>query len=263
MGRNLVAITLLASCDGVEGADTHSLAETGTSPTDDSDTVTDPTSPTDTDPSTTPPDPDETAVRVVHAAAELGPQDLVVNDNLPPVLQALLYTESTPYSPRPPGVYTFAFKSAGAPLAEAWTTFDFDLVDARRHTLVIFGTGGAPATLRLLDDDATIPAEKARLRWSHVAPALPASIDLYDVERKAPILLGLAYGVSIELDQDPLSTEVGIDVDADAVPDLVFASFTRPAGDYFHVMITNETDGTPYLLGQTTAGATPRRDLVP
>lgn len=277
MARNVVAFALLASCDGIGNPPADS--ETGTRNPDTAPTVdTDPTADTDenvdtdtapvtesdTSATTTVVVPEgETAIRVVHAGAGFGPQDMVVNGNLPPVLDDLGYAEGTLYSERSPKLYTFQFKDGGDPLAAAWTTFDFELLDATRHSFVIFGPVDARAVLRLVDNDLGIGASDVRIRWTHVAPALPSVVDLYDLAREVPVHLGLGYGESVEIDQPAVETQLGVDVDGDAVADVKFDSFTRSAGEYFHVLLTNEVDGTTFLLGHTTDGATPRRDLVP
>lgn len=209
-------------------------------------------------------DPDlGTGLRVVHAAAGVVSQDLVVNGTLPPVLQNLSWLSSTIYSPRPPNTYSFQFVDAGDDVANAWTTFDFELLRDRRHTMVVYGDATDKRALAVVDDDEGIPQGKARIRWTHAAPALPYPIDLFDVGSGTTIASDLPYGGTIEMLAEPVVIDTGLDLDGDGTPEFTFAGFQRPAGDYFHVMVTNEIDGTLFLLGQSRAGETPRRDLVP
>jgi hypothetical protein len=254
-----VWVGLLGSCagDDTKDADTGGVADADADTDSDTDADTDADTDSDADADL------GTAVRIVHAAAGRPDQDMVVNGSLPPVLQNLGWLQGTDYSPRPPNTYTFQFRDAGVPLEEAWITFDQALLEDRRHTFVIYGAPETPDVLRLTDDDLTLDPLRARIRWTHVAPELPGSVDLIETGSGTVITSDLAYGASVELDTDPVTLVVGLDYDDDGTADVIFQDFARPAGDYFHVMVANDTDGVPFLLGYTLAGQTPRREVVP
>jgi hypothetical protein len=203
-----------------------------------------------------------TSVRVVHAASGLLAQDMAVNGTLPPVLQDLRWEESTAYSPRPPGSYTFQFVDAGADIGTAWTSFVWSLVGGRRHTLVVAGAPGDSTVLRWVDSDLDVPTAEVRIRWTHVAPQYPGPIDVLETLSGTVLASDIEYLGSVELDHPVVPMQVGIDIDDDGVADLVFQQFTREAGEYFHVMFANEVDGTAFLLGQTADGTAPRRDQL-
>lgn len=205
----------------------------------------------------------DASVRVLHTAPGLPPQDLVVNGNLPPVLADLAWLEGTNYVERAFATYTFQLLDTGAPLAAAWTTFDYELLTQRSHTIVIYGTADAPAALALLDDDVGLDPALVRIRWTHAAPAFSTPVTLLETLTGAVLVADLAYGDTVELDYAPDEMAVGADTDADGLADLVFESFQRTGGEYFHTVLTNEEDGTPFLLGQGTAAVPARRDVLP
>jgi hypothetical protein len=129
--------------------------------------------------------------------------------------------------------------------------------------MIIAGTPGNATVLRFVDDDLTIPSSEVRIRWTHAAPWYPDPVDLIETGTGAVLASDLAYLGSVELDYAPDPMDVGVDLDRDGVADLVFQGFQRTAGEYFHVMFTNDIDGTPFLVGENEAGDTPVRDLVP
>jgi hypothetical protein len=207
--------------------------------------------------------PNDASIRILHAAPGLPSQDLVVNGVLPPTLVDLEWLEATAYVDRAPATYTFQLLNTGGLLADAWTTVDYELLLARRHSFVIYGAPGATDVLRLLDDDLLIDPAMVRIRWTNVATALPSPVTLLETLSGTVLAPDLAYGGTVELDHLPDLMQVGADTDADGVADLVFESFQRSAGEYFHILLVTEEDGTPFLIGQTDLGVTPRRELLP
>ncbi|MEQ1565057.1 MAG: DUF4397 domain-containing protein [Myxococcota bacterium] len=263
--RSLFALTALTfGCTGDEAdkpddaVDADADVDSDTDADADADTDSDADADADSDADTDP----VTAVRVLHVVPGLVQQDMVVNGTLPPVLVGLAWQESTLYSPRPPGSYSFQFVDSGLDPSLAWTTFDFTLEEHRRHTLVVAGEAAAPQALAWVDDDLAIPATDVRIRWTHAAPAFPGRVDLIETLTGATLASDLAYLESVELDYAPDPMQVGVDLDDDGVADLVFQDFTRSGGEYFHVLFATDLDGSPHLLGQTTDGFTPRRELL-
>src|SRR5690606_14497954 len=102
---------------------------------------------------------------------------------------------------------------------------------------------------------------KIRIRLFHGASAVP-TVDVWALgETPAEIVSGLAYGAASDaLTLDAGAYRVGLDLNADAAPDVTFAIPELAAGTVATVFAASGEDGTPFLLAAIDNGATVRID---
>nr|MBX2797378.1 DUF4397 domain-containing protein [Myxococcales bacterium] len=209
-------------------------------------------------------------LRVAHAAAQLGGQDMLGDGNPGnPALVDLPFKETWPmtaWATRPAGTYTFEFFDFRNPVA--WASFPYTLSQGTFTSMVIYGTDEAREVLATDDAVSDVPDEVARIRWTHVAPSLQdQSLVLLDGLRPGVSYadgVPLPYGSSVESDEGTEAIWLWIDLDDDGACSVgeLFDGFERRGGDYFHVMITEDTKGELFLLGHTLSGDGPTRRLA-
>jgi len=253
--RQIVALSLLLGCGGnnkSETADTSDEADTDTDT--DSDTDADTDADTDTDP--------RSHMRVIHVSPELGQMDMVVNDVLPPTLNALPFQDGTDWTERPVDTFNFKFKETGTGLEDAVFDFQDSLLDDTFHTFAIYGAAPNAGVLRFIDDPDGIFPGQIRLRWTHVATGI-GPIDVTQLNGGIAHAVDLDYTDTLVDDFDAGLMTVGIDATDDGVPEWIYQDFDLAADSMVDLWIVNECDGcTPFLIAHQPNGNTPRRDIL-
>lgn len=219
---------------------------------------------TGTEPGATP------RLRALHVGATLPGQDMYGNGNpgQPPLVD-LMFGEAWPaasaWATRPASPIVFTFHDDGA--KKPWSTFSYTLEEDHAYSLLVMGTLDDRQVLVTDDAVTDVPGDKVRMRWTHAAPSLAkASVVLRDVASKAVYGGGkpLAYGESIETDEDLGRVQLWIDLDGDETCSVgeLFETFERSGGDYFHVAITDTAEGELFLQGHTLNGQAPTRGVA-
>jgi hypothetical protein len=243
--------------DTSSDADTDTDTDTDTDADADADTDTDTDSDTDTDTDTD----SDSLQRILHGCRGLGPIDMVVNGNLPPVLSALGPAKGTAYADRLPNTYTFQFRKAGAPLAEAFITEDHELLANTHYSYVVHGPAEAPMLATFVDDVDGIAPTEVRVRWSHFATTLP-TLDFIETSSGSMFRDDFAYGDSFEETYASGRMNIGLDTDGDGAIDIQFETFNLTMGTYVHIALLEDLTDTPFLLAHQPAGTTSRKDVL-
>jgi len=258
----------LAGCAGDDGKEPTTTGDTGLTSADtdtdtdtDADADTDVDTDTDTDTTDTGRDPYAAYHRVLHVSRGLGPIDMVVNGNLPPVLQDLGPTSGTPWAERAPATYTFQFRQIGTPLKDAFLTEDHELLEGTLHSYVVHGPSKSPMLATFVDDDSGIAASDVRVRWSHFATTLP-TLDFVETRTGTTFVADFTYGDSV-VETYPVDTmAMGLDVDQDGTSDVLFEDFNLTPGTFVHIVLLEDLEDTPFLLAHQPAGTTARKNVV-
>ncbi len=236
------------------------------------DDTSDPTNPTTgPDDTTGGPDPDsssggnvgEAEVRVLHLGVGAPGVDVFANGE-GPVFTNLEFRNSTDYAAVPAGDYTFEVSVTGSPAADAVLMPMLSLEADTKYTAVAIGdlaeTDGAPPlqAIALVDDDADIAATDVRITVVHAAPAV-GQVDIWEVSdpnNPVALLTDVDFGAFASLGDIPAGPlSVGVDVDDDAMPDLVFdVDATGLAGSQVNVFANNDDVGGVALVAQLPDG---------
>jgi hypothetical protein len=202
-------------------------------------------------------------VRVMHLGVNAPGVDVFANGE-GPVFSALEFRSSTAYAEVPPGDYTFQVSVSGSGPDEAVLAPELTLEAGMFYTAVAIGdlemTDGAPElqAIALVDDPTGIGAGDVRITVVHAAPAV-GQVDLWEVsdpENPVPLLEDVDFGVSATLPDLPAGPiQVGVDIDDDAQPDVVFSVDTTPlAGGQINAYANNDGDGNVALVAQLADG---------
>jgi hypothetical protein len=257
----MITITLLSliACSG-DKEDTAVTDDTNVEETDTEETDTEETDETDEtdEPSTV------AQVRVVHASPDAPPVDLYVNGEMAGI-DNLEFLDTTGFVELPAGDYSFAVAPAGTDFASAVpVSLDVSLADGDVYTAIAHGyvdtsmeSNGFAITP--FGADLSAPTDGTfRVQVVHAAAAAAfATVDIWDITDEAnptPLIPGFAYGseVTTELPTG-IAFRLGVDINADAVPDAVFDvpdSLTGFVGLY----AVNDRSGSPSLLAHFTDG---------
>ncbi|TPV96710.1 MAG: DUF4397 domain-containing protein [Myxococcales bacterium FL481] len=166
-------------------------------------------------------------IRVVHLGVGVPEVDVFVDDQEPAAITDLDFREGTDYVALPAEEHTFAVSLAGGtPEDAAISTDPIALAEGASYTAAAIGDleAGNLSILALSDDVSDLDDELLRLQVVHAAPAV-GQVDIWNVTEgsdPAPLLEDVDYGAHATLDVPPASYDLGIDVDNDASPDLVF-----------------------------------------
>lgn len=268
----MFTMTLLSfiACSGdkddtaVETEDT--AVETEETDTEETDTEETDTEETDTE------EPVETAqVRVVHASPDAPAVDLYVNGEAPGI-DNLAFLATTGFVELPAGDYSFAVAPAGTDFESAVpVTLDVTLGAGDVYTAIAHGyldtsmeSNGFAITP--FAGDLSSPADgNFRVQVVHAAAAAAfATVDVWNITDEAnptPLIPGFNYGAEVTTELPTgVAFRLGLDVDADAVPDAVFELPDSLAG-FVGLYAVNDSAGAPSLLAHfedgTSAQITP------
>ena len=140
-------------------------------------------------------------------------------------------------------------------------TVDVDLADGVKYSAVAYDYLANISALALVDDDSNIDPMYTRLQITHAAADV-GQVDLWSVGPMPVLLLeNVDFGATSTLDLPAGAGPVGIDVDDDMVPDMVFEVPDLGAGNFVDVYAVNEDGGSPvFLLAHLPDGSTARVD---
>ena len=174
---------------------------------------------------------DDALVRALHLAVNAPEVDVFV-DGEGPVVEGLVFRDSSDYLVVPAGDHTLEISQAGMPADQALVTSMLMLDASTRYTVVAIGdfeeTMGAPGleVISIVDDDQGIDPGSVRITVVHAAPAV-GEVDAYEItDPMNPMLLveNAQFGMVSTLPDVPAGAlEIGIDVDDDMMMDVTFS----------------------------------------
>jgi hypothetical protein len=203
-------------------------------------------------------------VRVLHLSPDAPGVDVFANGGADPVVENLEFPEGTGYLEVPPGTYTFDVAPAGGNADDAVLTIDgLELEAGASYTAVAIDELDSVTALPLVDDYSALSPGKIRVRAVHAAPAV-GEVDLWSVPDSgapAPLWTNVDFGVAgAPLDVDAGAYTLGVDVDDDMSPDLLFRLPALPAGTVANVYAVNDSDDSVFVIAQLADGSTARVD---
>ncbi len=299
----LVALSLTACADDVVGVDTDDdaststgdvpttmpptttppttdpMTTTGSETTDDSADATtgtdsDDTTTDDSDDTTTGPDTDDTdgttgepeavaEIRVLHLSPDAPNVDVYVNGDGTPAIVDLAFELGTAYIELPPDTYTFDVAPTGTSIDDSvLTVADLQLDEDMRYSAVAYDFVDNITALALVDDEADIDAGETRLQISHTAAGVP-EVDLYDLGSQLAVVEDLGFGTTQTIDVPNGELRIGLDVNNDAAPDLLYVVPDLGGGINVNVYAVNDGVVAPYLIAHLPNGDTARIDPTP
>ncbi|MEQ8279254.1 MAG: DUF4397 domain-containing protein [Deltaproteobacteria bacterium] len=190
-----------------------------------------------------PPDARRTSlVALTHLAPNIAPVDVFLVGDDAPVARGLAYGAPSAVVPVPPGRISFDVVQSGQRLR----TIDMNVETARAYTAVVLGDRNV-----VLEDAST---NGTGLRLVHAAPSV-GDIDVWDLDAGSMIVERLAFGTASPATEIPVrSRRFGIDVDADAVADLVYDLAELPTGQLVDLYAVEE-EGTVVLRSYLSSGS--------
>ncbi|MDX9723462.1 MAG: DUF4397 domain-containing protein [Myxococcota bacterium] len=203
-------------------------------------------------------EPDTASLRVLHLSADAPAVDVFVNGGADPAIEALAFGASTPPISLPVGSYDFDIAAAGT--TEPVLTISDAMLEAdMAYSALAFNRLANLEALIIVDELDGIPSSSIRVRAVHVAPDV-GQVDIWALgETPTPLFVNLDFGAASDTADLPATAHaVGIDVDADAVPDLSFSIPELPAGTYANLFAVQDEEDAVILLAQLPDGTTVR-----
>lgn len=201
-------------------------------------------------------------LRVIHLSPDAPAVDVWANGTTDAV-QNLAFGSGTDYLSLDVGTYDFSVAPAGTSAADSVLDVDgVALAADQKYTVVAFDELSGIQALLLEDDESSLGAGDIRVRAIHTAVGV-GEVDIWnipDMGDPAPLYENVGFGVAgAYMDLPAGAYTLGIDVDDDATPDLVFELPSLPAGTVANVFAV-ASGGSVYLLAQLQDGSVDRID---
>ncbi len=207
----------------------------------------------------------ETQVRALHLSDDGPAVDLWLDGDRVAAVDGLAFGVGTEYLTIAAGPHTFDITPAGGALSDSVLTADVDLPEDQWSTVVAFDTVSALQAMVLVDDPSDLADGDIRIRPIHTARGV-GEVDVWNIPKEgAPVALysDVDFGVAGEyLDLPAAAYTLGIDVDDDMVPELIFEIPALAAGTVANVFAVSDDSGV-YLLAQTLESGILRIDPTP
>ena len=206
------------------------------------------------------PDPGESFVRALHLSPDSPAVDVFLGSG-PPAVEDLMFPSGTGYLTVEAGTYDLAVSAAGMGAGSAVLTVPgLRLDEGVRYTAVAFDNLLSIQALALVDDLSSPGAGNIRVRAIHTAVGV-GEVDIWNVPASgdpAPLYTDVDFGDAGDFLTIPAGAyRLGIDIDDDMVPDLLYSLPSLPAGTVANVFAVN--DGVDvFLLAQLGDGSTVR-----
>ncbi len=210
------------------------------------------------------PRPAQAELRALHLSPDAPGVDIFLNGGSKPAVENLAFPNGTGFVSVDPGTYTVAVAASGSPASSAVLTVpDLSLEGEVRYTAVAYDRVSSIKALALVDDLSPVPAGSLRVRAVHTASGV-GQVDIWNVPTggtPAPLYPDFDFGeVGDYLTLPAGAYRLGIDVDNDASPDLLFNLPALPAGTVANVFAVSDASGGVFLLAQFADGTTARID---
>jgi hypothetical protein len=208
---------------------------------------------------------DTAAIRVIHLSPDAPAVDVFANGATPAVVTDLEFPEGTEYLSVPAGTYDFDVAPEGGEPADAvLSVADLELEAGNNYTAVAYDVLASIQALALEDDMSPVAAGNIRLRVIHVAVGV-GEVDIWNVTDPGdpqPLYTDVDFGDVTDYAELPAEAyTVGIDVDGDADPDLIFEVPALDDGEVVNVFAVAEGEDV-FLIAQLSDGTTVRIDPV-
>lgn len=197
-------------------------------------------------------------VQVVHLSPDAPAIDAFV-DGATVLAQNLAFTQASPATNVGVGEHSIEVAATGTGAAAAVATLGgVILEEGRRYTAFAFGELSGVQLNVVEDSTQGLASGHVRVRVIHTGAGV-GNVDVYAIGSDGaadPIAENLRYGTPaepVDLPTDPFVA--GIDVDADANPDLLYSIPALPAGAVVNVFATVDGAGKVFLLAQLPTGA--------
>ncbi|HPV04720.1 MAG TPA: DUF4397 domain-containing protein [Myxococcota bacterium] len=197
--------------------------------------------------------PPKARVRAIHLSPDAPPVDIFANETEPAVVNDLDFQDSSGFLMVDPGTYNFDLSPADAGLAgSVLDTGDLELQDGVSYTAVAYDQVSALKVMPLVEDFEGLAEGQIRVRPIHAA-YMVGQVDIWNIPETgdpAPLYTDVDFGaVGAYVDLPAGAYKLGIDVDNNAVPDLVFQTPDLAAGSIINVFAVQDGDGV-FLLAQ-------------
>jgi hypothetical protein len=200
-------------------------------------------------------------VRVVHLSPDAPAVSVYANEVPSAVIDDLQFRSGTSYVEVPNGNYTFDIAPARSSLESAVLRVDLALLANRSYTAAAINSVSTLGVLALEDDFSTVPAGMIRVRAVHAAVGV-GRVNIVNVPSAgAPSTLFAALDFASATDylEVPAGTyRLGIDVDNDHHPELLFHLPELAAGTVANVFASAGTAGDVELIAQLNDGTVAR-----
>ncbi|MFN8498430.1 MAG: DUF4397 domain-containing protein [Anaerolineae bacterium] len=133
----------------------------------------------------TPPRSHDAGVRILHAAAGVGPVDVYVDNSATPAVSNLALGDIGPsaYLDLYPGSHVIRVAPHGNPVSAAVLYQDVTVAEGTEYTLAAVTTADGPALQTIVDGNRTLPSGQSRIRFGQLSPDL-GKVDVYANGRK-------------------------------------------------------------------------------
>lgn len=199
----------------------------------------------------------EAWLRVLHLGPDAPEVDVFVEGLPAPLAEGVGFKEGTAYLRVPAATWNIDVSAAGTgPEAAVLEVDGLSLSAGAAYTAVAYGYVSSLRALALVDDAAGLASDKVRIQVSHAAADV-GEVDLWNLTGgvASPLLTDVPFGATAVLPDLPAAAyTVGIDVDNDANPDLVFAVPALPGGTFANLFAVNTSGGAVSLLAQLPDG---------
>jgi len=203
-------------------------------------------------------------IRVLHLSPDAPAVDVFVNQGSDPAVSELAFPDGTAYLALPADTYDIDVAPAGSSADDSVLSIaDLALAEDTFYTAVAIDEVANLTALALVDDYSDLDSGQIRVRAVHAAPAV-GQVDLWNVPESgapSPLWIDVDFGVAGNaLDLDEGAYTIGVDVDNDMTPDLIFVLPELSAGTVANVFATNDEDDNVFLVAQLADGSTVRID---
>ena len=205
------------------------------------------------------PETQTSSIRVIHVSPDAPAVDVFVGGK-DKVVSSLAFGDSSEFIEVPAASYDFNVAPAGATPAESVLNINgLELMAGKKYTAVAYGNVASIQALALEEDYADVPADQIRVRAIHAAPAVGA-VDIWNITDAAnptPLYTGVSFGDTGQyLDIPAQAYTLGFDVDADAMPDVIFEIPALPAGTVANLVATQNSGGDVVVIGHLDDSST-------
>lgn len=202
-------------------------------------------------------------IRVLHLSPDAPAVDVWVNTTTQAV-SSLEFPDTTSFLDLVPGTYTFDVAPAGTSAASSVLNIpDVALTAGTYVTAVAYDFLAGITPLALADDFSPLDMNMMRVRAIHTASGV-GEVDIWAIpEMGSPSILWENVGLGdagsyIEIPIGPVT--LGIDVNNDASPDLIYDIPSLPSDTIANVFAVRDPSGNVFLIAQLMSGPTVRID---
>jgi len=209
------------------------------------------------------PPPAKARLRAIHLSPDAPAVDIFANGGTTAAVTGLAFPSGTGYLELDPGTYDFDIAPAGAGIgAKVLSVSDLALESGKSYTAVAFNTVASIQALALEDRFDGLAAGNIRIRAVHAAAGI-GQVDIWALPEggtPVPLIRDLDFAAaSANLDVPAGAYTIGIDVDNDGTPELVFDLPALPAGTVATAYAVKKGDEV-FLIAQLNDGTTARID---